>query len=65
MEKIGTLLCATPLLANLTGTTPETVSRMLKKMTDAGLIQVELKEIAICDFDKLFELSVAGKVEFG
>ncbi len=49
-------------LANLIGTTPETVSRMLKKMGDAGLIEVQTKEISILNFEKLYELSDAGRL---
>jgi CRP/FNR family transcriptional regulator len=49
-------------LANLLGTTPETTSRALKKMTDAGLIQVETKHILIQDIEGLLELSDIGKL---
>lgn len=49
-------------LANLIGTTPETISRILKKMTDAGLIQVETKHVLIQDIEGLSELSDIGKL---
>ena len=49
-------------LANLIGTTPETVSRIFKKMGDAGLIKVETKDILIHDPDGLSELSDAGRL---
>ena len=50
-------------LANLIGTTPETVSRMLKKMTDASLIGVDGKTIIIEDYDGLIDLSDSGRLE--
>ncbi len=50
-------------LANLIGTTPETVSRVLKKMTDASLIEVETKAITIIDYDGLIDLSDSGRLE--
>lgn len=49
-------------LANLIGTTPETISRILKKMADAGLIGVEAKDIVLEDLDGLSELSEVGKL---
>lgn len=49
-------------LANLIGTSPETISRILKKMADAGLIQVETKNILIEDLDGLSELAEIGKL---
>ena len=49
-------------LANLIGTTPETVSRIFKKMADAGLIKVETKDILIQDPDGLSELSDVGRL---
>ncbi len=49
-------------LANLIGTTPETISRMLKKMVAANLVEVQTKEIFILDFDGLYELSDTGKL---
>ncbi len=49
-------------LANLIGTTPETVSRVLKKMADQSLIQVKTKDIFILDLDGLSELSESGRI---
>lgn len=49
-------------LANLIGTTPETVSRIFKKMGDAELITVETKDILIHDLDGLTELSDIGRL---
>lgn len=49
-------------LANLIGTTPETVSRIFKKMADAGLITVQTKDILIQDPDGLSELSDVGRL---
>ena len=49
-------------LANLIGTTPETVSRILKKMADAGLITVQKKQIAILSLTGLAELSESGRL---
>jgi CRP/FNR family transcriptional regulator, dissimilatory nitrate respiration regulator len=50
-------------LANLIGTTPETVSRVLKKMTDASLIAVNTKTITILNYDGLIDLSDSGRLE--
>lgn len=47
-------------LANLIGTTPETVSRVFTKMTHAGLIQVKGKEIRMRDTLGLSELADSG-----
>ncbi len=49
-------------LANLIGTTPETVSRVLKKMADQSLIQVKTKDIFILDLDGLSELFESGRI---
>jgi CRP/FNR family transcriptional regulator, dissimilatory nitrate respiration regulator len=49
-------------LSNLIGTTPETISRMLKKMGDAGLIQVQTRTIEILDKEGLEELSESGRL---
>lgn len=49
-------------LANLIGTTPETVSRTFNKMAEAGLIKVETKDILILDLDGLSELSEVGRL---
>ena len=51
------------LLANLIGTTPETVSRVLKKMTDGALIKVDAKAITIINYDGLIDLSDSGRLE--
>ena len=50
-------------LANLIGTTPETVSRVFKKMTEASLIGVEGRIITIHDHDALIDLSDSGRLE--
>ncbi|MCK5311460.1 MAG: Crp/Fnr family transcriptional regulator [Desulfobacteraceae bacterium] len=50
-------------LANLIGTTPETVSRVLKKMTDGALIKVDAKTITIKNYDGLIDLSDSGRLE--
>jgi len=47
-------------LSNLIGTTPETISRILKKMMDTGLIDVQTKTIIINDFQGLVDLSQTG-----
>lgn len=44
-------------LASLLGTIPETLSRVLKKMTEAGYIDVEGNEISIHDADRLQALA--------
>ncbi len=49
-------------LANLIGTTPETISRIFKKMADADLIQVKTKDIFIKDIEGLSELSESGRI---
>lgn len=49
-------------LSNLIGTTPETVSRILKKMMDASYIKVETKTILIEDYEGLLELSDSGNL---
>ncbi|MFH2091418.1 MAG: Crp/Fnr family transcriptional regulator [Pseudomonadota bacterium] len=49
-------------LSNLIGTTPETVSRMFKKMTDALLIEVKAKTILIQNLDGLHDLSESGSL---
>ena len=49
-------------LANLIGTTPETISRILKKMAEAGLIRVETKDILIEDLEGLSEVAEVGKL---
>ncbi len=49
-------------LANLIGTTPETVSRMLKKMMEQPYIKVDTKTIFIEDYEGLIELSDSGSL---
>jgi len=44
-------------LANQIGTTPETLSRTLQKMTRQGLIQVEGKRLALLDCRRLEDLA--------
>jgi CRP/FNR family transcriptional regulator len=46
----------------LIGTTPETVSRILKKMMDLSYIKVETKTILIEDYEGLLELSDSGNL---
>ena len=60
-EKV-TLPISKAQLANLIGTTPETVSRIFKKMADAGLIKVQTKDILIQDLEGLSELSDVGRL---
>lgn len=50
-------------LSNLIGTTPETISRMLKKMGDTGLIGVQTRTIEILDKEGLIELSESGRLQ--
>ncbi len=49
-------------LASLLGTIPETLSRILGKMTDRGLIQVNGRTIALLDLYELEELAEHGKI---
>ncbi|MFA5903015.1 MAG: Crp/Fnr family transcriptional regulator [Desulfobacula sp.] len=49
-------------LSNLIGTTPETVSRVLKKMMDSDLIDVQTKTIVIKDIEGLQDLSESGSL---
>lgn len=49
-------------LSNLIGTTPETVSRILKKMMAAEYIDVQAKIIIIKDIEGLMELSESGSL---
>jgi CRP/FNR family transcriptional regulator len=48
-------------LAALLGTIPETLSRILAKMTKQGLIQVDRRHIQILDRPGLEDLALAGK----
>ena len=50
-------------LANLIGTTPETVSRVLKKMIGGSFIKVDARTISINDYDGLIDLSDSGRLE--
>lgn len=61
-KKRVTLPISKAQLSNLIGTTPETVSRMLKKMTEAGQIDVQGKVIQICDLEGLEYLSESGSL---
>ncbi|MBN2516083.1 MAG: winged helix-turn-helix domain-containing protein [Deltaproteobacteria bacterium] len=45
-------------LAKLLGTTPETISRVLKKMTADGMITMQNRTITIVDREALEDLSV-------
>jgi len=49
-------------LANLIGTTPETISRIFKKMVDAQLIDLKAKNIFIKSMEGLSELSESGRL---
>ncbi len=61
-EKQVTLPISKAQLANLIGTTPETVSRILKKMMSSSYIEVQTKTILINDLDGLLELSESGSL---
>lgn len=50
-------------LASFLGTIPETLSRMLKKMSDQGLIEVEGRNIRLIDYDGLVDLADSGKMD--
>ncbi|MBC2703145.1 Crp/Fnr family transcriptional regulator [Desulfobacula sp.] len=49
-------------LSNLIGTTPETVSRIFKKMMTSSYIEVQTKTILIKDLEGLLELSDSGSL---
>ena len=49
-------------LSNLIGTTPETISRMLKKMSESSLIEAQGKNIIIKNMRGLQELSESGRL---
>lgn len=49
-------------LASLLGTIPETLSRILSRMSGAGLIEVKGKEISILDREGLETLAETGKL---
>lgn len=61
-EKKVTLPISKAQLSNLIGTTPETISRIFKKMADALLIEVKTKVIFIRDMEGLSELSESGRL---
>lgn len=61
-EQMVTLPISKAQLANLIGTTPETISRIFKKMADAQLIEVKTKDIFINDMEGLSELSESGRL---
>lgn len=50
-------------LASFLGTIPETLSRILKKMTDQGLIEVEGRKIRLTDYDGLTRLAESSRLE--
>lgn len=50
-------------LASFLGTIPETLSRILKKMSEQGLIQVNGREIKILDFEGLEILAESGRLD--
>lgn len=50
-------------LASFLGTIPETLSRMLKKMSGQGLIEVDGRKIRLLDFDGLIDLADSGKLD--
>ncbi|MFH1121820.1 MAG: Crp/Fnr family transcriptional regulator [Bacteroidota bacterium] len=47
-------------LAELSGISPETVIRMLKKFSDDGLIHIDGKSIKVLDYDRLIRISEFG-----
>jgi len=49
-------------LSNLIGTTPETVSRIFKKMMASSYIEVQTKTILIKNLEGLLELSDSGSL---
>jgi CRP/FNR family transcriptional regulator, dissimilatory nitrate respiration regulator len=61
-EKQVTLPISKAQLANLIGTTPETVSRILKKMMSSSYIEVQTKTILINNLEGLLELSESGSL---
>ena len=60
-QKQVTLNVSKGQLASLLGTIPETLSRILSKMSHCGLIEVKGKEIRILDIDGLEKLGIAGR----
>ena len=61
-EQMVTLPISKAQLANLIGTTPETISRIFKKMADAALIEVRTKDIVILDLEGLSDVSESGRL---
>ncbi|WP_457553958.1 Crp/Fnr family transcriptional regulator [Desulfobacula sp.] len=49
-------------LSNLIGTTPETISRIFKKMMDSSYIEVQTKTILIKNLEGLADLSESGSL---
>ncbi len=49
-------------LASLIGTIPETLSRMLAKMSGQGLIRVQGRQISILDREAIEDLAAGGKL---
>lgn len=49
-------------LANLLGTIPETLSRILARMSTRGLIRVQGRQITLCDRQALEDLAAHGKL---
>lgn len=48
-------------LARLLGTTPETLSRILKQTADKGLIEIKRRDINILNYKELAKLAEHGK----
>jgi CRP/FNR family transcriptional regulator len=48
-------------LASNLGTVSETLSRTLRKLSDEGLLEVDGKNIRLCDLDELEELAMSTK----
>ena len=48
-------------LASNLGTVSETLSRTLRKLSDEGLLEVEGKNITLCDLDEMEELAMSTK----
>lgn len=48
-------------LASNLGTVSETLSRTLRKLSDEGLLEVEGKNITLCDLDELEDLAMSTK----
>ncbi len=61
-SRIVRLKISKALLASFLGTIPETLSRMLARMADRGLIHVAGREIRLLDMDGLTALAESGKI---